>query len=736
MSNCINLLNIKQNNSTQKNIKQFISQNKKRPKSQIKYQKAPDIMTQAKPSYLNNFVQPINPHKSALTPSNHSIKNDFSELLLPKKSSEFSNKKTLILDLDETLVHSSFTPFEKNDIILNVDFEGVLYNIYVLVRPGTKEFIKKVSEFFEVIIFTASISKYALPLLDILDTDKKIKYRLTREHCTFINGIYIKELKKLNRNLKDIIIVDNSPLAYAFDTENGLPITTWYEDKEDEELFHIFPILEFLANVDDVREYIYKFVYNNEIQYKIAYGIICENYLHTNNTNDDLTKTNTDTNNNIANSNNEIFGKINNCKKKNIKFVYEKNRNNTNSNLNNNNNNNNDKNDKIVASISVNMKTNIKNKKQNKDKLKHINDLFITPKSIIQLNNTKKNFNEDINKNNNNSPKNNNLNIKNLNFPTTNNIHKAKNFNKEIQTNIKKNIQIQRKKNAFRFGPKNQEKFTASNNNIINVNNLSSTNKNLYTSSNNYYNFPLALSLSNTAKNLLSFKKQIHYKTSKEKKTEKKIKNNINENSKNIRSISLKEILEEKRKNIYWANNLNGTTNNKQYTNLLEKLNSNKTLKFNHYPLNNNCIFSNSNQNLNKNSSQIKNLFNNKNKKYQHLRVVSYINSFQNNNKDNSITSEVYNKYRSLFNVKRSKSTENLLKLNESNTQPPKTPKAITNFSKNLDKTKVDMKKNTKYINLLDGYGYSKSTRHKYVSDTPKFRESKNKNRKNINNKV
>ena len=266
MSNCINLLNIKQNNSTQKNIKQFISQNKKRPKSQIKYQKAPDIMTQAKPSYLNNFVQPINPHKSALTPSNHSIKNDFSELLLPKKSSEFSNKKTLILDLDETLVHSSFTPFEKNDIILNVDFEGVLYNIYVLVRPGTKEFIKKVSEFFEVIIFTASISKYALPLLDILDTDKKIKYRLTREHCTFINGIYIKELKKLNRNLKDIIIVDNSPLAYAFDTENGLPITTWYEDKEDEELFHIFPILEFLANVDDVREYIYKFVYNNEIQ--------------------------------------------------------------------------------------------------------------------------------------------------------------------------------------------------------------------------------------------------------------------------------------------------------------------------------------------------------------------------------------------------------------------------------------------------------------------------------------
>jgi len=192
-----------------------IYKNKKRSTSQIKYQKAPDIMTQAKPEYLNNFVQPFNPHKSAFTPTNHSKNLGQKKLLLPDKSPEFANKKTLILDLDETLVHSSFVPFEKNDIILNVDFESVMHNIYVLVRPGAEEFIKKVSKYFEVVIFTASISKYALPLLDILDHEKKIKYRLTREHCTFLNGIYIKELKKLNRNLSDLIIVDNSPLAFC-----------------------------------------------------------------------------------------------------------------------------------------------------------------------------------------------------------------------------------------------------------------------------------------------------------------------------------------------------------------------------------------------------------------------------------------------------------------------------------------------------------------------------------------
>ncbi len=161
------------NKNPSKTPTNHIAKNKKRSTSQIKYQKAPDIMTQAKPSYLNNFVQPINPHQSAFTPTNKSKNIDQNKLLLPQKAQEYTNKKTLILDLDETLVHSSFVPFENNDIILNVDFESVMYNIYVLVRPGAIDFLKKVTKYFEVIIFTASIAKYALPLLDILDQEKK-----------------------------------------------------------------------------------------------------------------------------------------------------------------------------------------------------------------------------------------------------------------------------------------------------------------------------------------------------------------------------------------------------------------------------------------------------------------------------------------------------------------------------------------------------------------------------------
>ena len=248
---------------------------KKKSKSQMKYSPVPDIITQIKPciNNINNLINSSNSYKASLTPNSHSqlLNND---LLLPNKSSDFSDKKTLVLDLDETLVHSSFTPFGNNDIVLNVDFDGMLYNIYVLVRPGVEYFIKTVAKYYEIVIFTASLSNYASPLLDILDKNNNIKFRLFRENCTYINGTYIKELKRLNRNLKYLVIVDNSPLAYTFDIDNGLPIKTWYDDKNDTELYKIINILEFLSTTNDVRYYIKKFVKRNEIIYNEALNLI------------------------------------------------------------------------------------------------------------------------------------------------------------------------------------------------------------------------------------------------------------------------------------------------------------------------------------------------------------------------------------------------------------------------------------------------------------------------------
>ena len=130
-------------------------------------------------------------HQQALTPI--SRRNKYGEdYLLPQKSAKFEGKKTLVLDIDETLVHSSFFPFEKNDLVLKVNFDGVFYNIYVLVRPWAEQFIKDISKYFEIITFTASIPAYASPLLDILDKGRHIQHRLYREHCTFINGVFIR----------------------------------------------------------------------------------------------------------------------------------------------------------------------------------------------------------------------------------------------------------------------------------------------------------------------------------------------------------------------------------------------------------------------------------------------------------------------------------------------------------------------------------------------------------------
>ena len=219
-----------------------------------------------------------------------SILNQISKpFLLPPKT---SSKKTLVLDLDETLVHSQFLPNSiPSDLILKIDIYNQLQDIHVLIRPGVQNFLKKLGKLYEIVIFTASISKYASPLLDIIDKDNICSFRLFREHCSMMGVTYIKDLNNLGRDLKDVIIVDNSPLSYSLNKENGIPISTWFNDKKDKELYNILPILEFLSCVNDVRDYIKNIVINDNISYENTINIIenfsrlnkninCESYIN------------------------------------------------------------------------------------------------------------------------------------------------------------------------------------------------------------------------------------------------------------------------------------------------------------------------------------------------------------------------------------------------------------------------------------------------------------------------
>ena len=229
---------------------------------------------------------------------------DNSDNLLPLKTTD---KKTLVLDLDETLVHSQFQPFDvPSDITLKIELEGEIHDIHVLVRPGVKEFLENMGKIYEIVIFTASVSKYADPLLDILDKNKNCKFRLFREHCTPINTCFVKEIKKLGRELKDIVIVDNSPMSYALNPENGLPILTWFDDKEDRELYNISSILEFLSFVPDVRKYINQFVVNDEISYNNVINVFdrYNEMLNQKNNNNENNKSKSKDNKKIINKNN------------------------------------------------------------------------------------------------------------------------------------------------------------------------------------------------------------------------------------------------------------------------------------------------------------------------------------------------------------------------------------------------------------------------------------------------
>ena len=204
------------------------------------------------------------------------INNKSEKYLLPPKSEDKMNLKTLVLDLDETLAHGQNIPFSspKNQISIECKLNDINTTIYFKIRPGVKEFLRKMSKLYEIVIFTASVEEYAKMLINLIDTKNICSHKLYREQCTYENFLYIKDLRKLGRDLKDIIIIDNSPNAYSLNKENGIPISTWLDDENDRELYDLIQILEFLSYVDDVRTFIPKFVIGDEISFFASMDII------------------------------------------------------------------------------------------------------------------------------------------------------------------------------------------------------------------------------------------------------------------------------------------------------------------------------------------------------------------------------------------------------------------------------------------------------------------------------
>lgn len=106
------------------------------------------------------------------------------QIVLPQDP-KFKDKKTLILDLDETLIHCLDNSECEPDLSLGVSIEGTPITIDITIRPYALTFLKKISKKWEVIVFTASHQEYADAILDEIDPDKIIfQHRLYRQHCT------------------------------------------------------------------------------------------------------------------------------------------------------------------------------------------------------------------------------------------------------------------------------------------------------------------------------------------------------------------------------------------------------------------------------------------------------------------------------------------------------------------------------------------------------------------------
>lgn len=189
---------------------------------------------------------------------------------VPKKILTDTHKLTVVLDLDETLVHSKLSSDKrsfqdmrssKNQINQTSSLDSFRVTlsdgeiVTVFKRPGLDAFLSKASEKYELMVYTAGLQQYAEPLLNWLDPQNTFfRHRFYRESCLFTNGYYVKDLEKTERDMKKTVLVDNNLCCFLPQLHNGIPIASFYDDEKDDALSVLKGFLETIENEKDVRK--------------------------------------------------------------------------------------------------------------------------------------------------------------------------------------------------------------------------------------------------------------------------------------------------------------------------------------------------------------------------------------------------------------------------------------------------------------------------------------------------
>lgn len=173
------------------------------------------------------------------------------------------SRKTLVLDLDETLIHSHHDgnlrpsidrPSTPPDFTLSVHIDGHPVRFCVHKRPHVDFFLNVISDWYDLVVFTASMEIYGSAVADKLDNNRGIlNRRFFRQHCDLVQGSYTKDLSAVHVDMSRVFILDNSPAAYRAYPNNAIPIKSWFSDAHDTALLNLLPVLDALRFCSDVR---------------------------------------------------------------------------------------------------------------------------------------------------------------------------------------------------------------------------------------------------------------------------------------------------------------------------------------------------------------------------------------------------------------------------------------------------------------------------------------------------
>ena len=186
------------------------------------------------------------------------IENNYSRIL-PYRNNKY--KYSLILDLDETLIY-----LQKDYYLFNNNYNIKTKNLTL--RPGLIDFLKKMKQKYELILFSFTVPEYVTPIIKIIEEDEKFfEHILYVEHAKYFKDEYIKSITNIGRDIKDCIIVDDIAKMYKDSVNNGICIKPFFGNvKEDKN------ILQILGNILD------KIYYNAEICGDIRKALLNEKY--------------------------------------------------------------------------------------------------------------------------------------------------------------------------------------------------------------------------------------------------------------------------------------------------------------------------------------------------------------------------------------------------------------------------------------------------------------------------